>query len=92
MYIHNYIRYIIANINVIKYCIINKNTIIFSPGFNEILQVKSIHYFNKLIFSNYKLDKKIFKLYKNKDIKDLSSLNSHCYQKKYFCCKFNQEA
>ena len=51
-------------------CIINKNTIIFAPEFNEILHIKSIHYCNKLIFSNYELNKKLFKLYKNKEMKN----------------------
>ena len=62
------------------------DTIIFSPDFNDDLDIGLISNYAKLIFSNYTLDNKLFKAYENNDFHD-----NHFNGLYYKCSKFNQK-
>ena len=51
------------------YCLImsnyvtNEDTIIFSPHYNELIDINLLSQYNKIIFSNYELNEKLFEKY-----------------------------
>ena len=73
--IDNTIIYIIM-INKNMNYIANSDTIIFAPEFNDELDINLITNYTKLIFSDYKLNERLFNMYnENKDCNYLI----HCY-------------
>ena len=61
-------NYVTNNIHVIIHnYITNNDTIIFGSSFNEKLDCKLLSNYKKIIFSNYKLDVKLFDAYENND-------------------------
>jgi hypothetical protein len=61
--------------------ITNKDTIIFSPFYDESINPNLLSLYNKIIFSNYKLNEDLFEKYENLDFKGL----------KWFGFGFNQK-
>jgi len=82
------------------YCLImsnyvtNEDTIIFSPHYNELIDINLLSQYNKIIFSDYKLSEELFEKYENFYL-NLPYINYHSFQEvediTYFGCKFNQE-
>jgi hypothetical protein len=61
--------------------ITNKDTIIFSPYYDELIDTTLLSQYNKIIFSNYELNDNLFDAYENLDFKNL----------KFSASKFNQK-
>ena len=57
------------------------DTIIFAPHFNSELDINLLSKFNKLIFSDYELNDKLFEVYENNNFENLTCIKN----------KFNQE-
>lgn len=62
------------------------NTIIFTPDYNNDLDIDLLSKFNKLIFSNYKLNNKLFEVYGNLKCFD----DIFCRNLKHYINKFNK--
>jgi len=45
--------------------ITNEDTIIFSPYYNEPIDINLLSQYNKIIFSDYELNEELFEKYKN---------------------------
>ena len=70
--------------------IANIDTIIFDSKFNDELDIGLISAYTKLIFSNFKLDKKIFECYENEKLFEFYS-DDDLFSLKFLGSKFNQD-
>ena len=74
--------------------ITNEDTIIFSPHYNESIDINLLSQYNKIIFSDYKLSEELFEKYENFYL-NILYINYHSFQEveciTYFGCKFNQK-